>query len=103
LIHKDEAVLDLFRGPGQCELCGARCKRREPHHWRARGAGGGARLDIRENLIALGSAFDCACHVRAEAGLINRQVLLFVIALREHSTPKRIEARIFKLLRTPKR
>jgi hypothetical protein len=37
---------------------------REPHHVFAKGMGGGGRLDIRWNLVALGSSvlLDCRCH-----------------------------------------
>ncbi len=103
MIVKQEEVLALFRGPGPCENCGKVCKRLEPHHWRCRGADGGARLDLPINLIALGSAFDCGCHQRAQNGIIPSEQILWIIARREGSTPRRIEARIWKILRTPKK
>jgi len=100
MIVIDEPMLDLFRGPGRCEGCGKPCRRREPHHIKKRGLGGGSRLDIPINLIALGSAFDCACHIKAEAGTLPKAKLLEIVAGREGRTPEQVELEIYRLLRT---
>ena len=97
-----EKTLDLFRGRGECSCCGRWCRRLEPHHWYPKGAGSGARLDIPENLIALGSAFDCACHKKAEDGNVPRSKLLALIALREGKLPEEVLAVIYDMLRRPK-
>ena len=60
-------LLKLFRTEGECEVCERPCLVREPHHIRARGVGDVHRLDIRINLIALGSSrpgLGCDCHER---------------------------------------
>ena len=60
---KDEKTLDLYRGPGFCEWCRNWCVRREPDHIECKGMGGGRRLDIHVNLLALGSSLDLhPCH-----------------------------------------
>ena len=66
--------------------------------------GGGNRLDIRINLIALGSTpkFECPCHRKAEAKIISRDDLLIVVGLREGMAPEDIEAEIWRLQRAPK-
>ena len=99
----DEALLDEFRGPGVCEYCGNRVALREPHHWKARGMGGGGRLDIRGNLIALCATFNGNdCHNRAHALKIDRRDLLAIIAKREKRTPESIVEELFELLRRKK-
>lgn len=58
----DEDVLEWFRGNASCEHCGGRGQL-VPHHIRARGMGGGSRIDHPFNLVAL-----CAlCHAKAHA------------------------------------
>ena len=110
----DEKMLDLFRGEGRCELCGKTCKVREPHHVLARGMGGGRRLDIRLNLIALGSTrnYECQCHsnVDSERGLCRSlaaiakrenvpvndisDVWFFILRLDKDATPEQITAKL---------
>lgn len=98
-----EATLDLFRTPGNCEWCGKLCRRREPHHLWAKGMGGGSRLDLRINLVALGSSrdFGCDCHTQTHAGRITRADLLAVVARRERCLQDEIEAVVWLLQRTP--
>ena len=98
----DEKLLDTFRGPGLCGVCGRYCRRREPHHHKPRGHGAGSRLDIPENLIAVGSAFDCGCHVRIENGNVARKFVLAKIAARLGKTPEECWQRICDVLREPK-
>ncbi len=104
MILIDEAVLDLFRGPGQCEWCSEGCVTREPHHyWIKRGHGGGSRLDHPWNLVALGGAFDCGCHGAAHEGRSpTRLELLGVAARREGVAAGVIERELYRLLRAPK-
>lgn len=101
----DEALLARFREAGRCELCGKTCDEREPHHVFGRGFGGGTRLDIALNLLAVGSSkrFECRCHHLAQALSIPRRAQLCVIALREKTTPEFIENEIHRLRRAPKR
>ena len=90
----DEVLLDEFRTAPRCEWCGrATPGGCEPHHDFARGRGGGFRLDIRINLLAL----DRWCHNRAHAGKISRKQLLAVIAVREHRPAEEIELEIRRL------
>lgn len=82
----NEQLLEEFRQAGKCEWCGNRCRVREPHHIHARGMGGGNRLDVRINLVALGStlAFQCTCHTDHHNGERPlREELLAVACARE--------------------
>jgi hypothetical protein len=77
IIH-DEHLLEKFRRTLRCEWCGRRGYV-NPHHLWARGAGGGSRLDIRINLMAM-----ChVCHREVHDGKIKRQDLLATVAIRE--------------------
>lgn len=88
----NEEVLDEFRTPGQCEVCGKWSERRVPHHIFCRGMGSANRLDHPFNLIALGGPFDCSCHEQAHKGELSRDELLAMASTRE----------IRKIQRTPK-
>lgn len=68
MLVKDDALLQQFREARRCEWCGRAVSVAEPAHIFAKGMGGGGRLDIPCNLVALGSAFDCACHRRQHDG-----------------------------------
>lgn len=96
----DEALLDEFRTGGRCQFCGRLCVAREPHHLWPRGAGGWQRLDIRINLIALGSSqgFQCPCHHLIHTGKIKREDVLRVVARREGLSPAEIADRINEIL-----
>lgn len=100
----NESVLDLFRGHGRCELCHRSCTAREPHHIWAKGIGGGGRLDVRINLVALGAtaSWQCECHTRIHNGGLKRDELLIIVALREGITTAMIVDRINELRRLPK-
>lgn len=100
MIVIDEALLDQFRGPGRCEFCGALVKRREAAHVLARGMGGGSRLDVRENLVALCGPWDGACHLKSHQGQHpTTQDLLEVVAKREQKTAAEILDYLWKLKR----
>lgn len=54
MTRKDAKLLKSLSGPGFCECgCGTWCQTRDPNHILQRGAGGGSRLDIRENIVSL--------------------------------------------------
>ena len=91
----DEALLAEFRGR-TCEFC--KKQRGVPHHARAKGIGGGARLDHRYNI-----AVACVwCHSKIHAGQISFDEVLAVIAKREGREPDDIRCEIWRLLREPK-
>ncbi len=95
---EDDNLLAEFRSAGCCEICGKFCKARDPHHWCQTGLGGGSRLDIRENLLAV-----CReCHMGIHAGQIGRVHTLFLLAQREGKKPEEIQEYIWQLLRKPK-
>ena len=103
--HIDYALLDEFRTRGRCEVCGVFCAAREPHHLLARGMGGGGRMDIRENLIAVGSSLpfpECPCHRAIHDGHIAKDDLLQIVARREGLTAAAVQSRLFRLRRLPK-
>lgn len=102
MIVKDEALLDEFRGPGLCQFCGKWNKVREPHHWKPKGAGGGSRLDIRENIISMGFVWGCGCHDKAENAKISREAVLAKIAAREGKNPEECQQIIHDKLRQKK-
>jgi hypothetical protein len=102
VIVTSEETLALFRGPGPCELCRRWCRFREPHHIFARGQGGGARLDIPENLLALGGPWECGCHTRAQLYVVPRAAQLAVAARREATTVEAIVELVQLILRTGK-
>jgi hypothetical protein len=98
MIIIDEKVLDWFRGKTHCEWCSLACVRPDPHHVFGRGIGGGTRLDIMINLIAL-----CrACHGECHNGQISRSDLLAVVCQREGLLQSQIVEKIWELRRQKK-
>lgn len=86
-------LLDKFRSNPFCEHCGIIVTRAHPHHVFSRGMGGGMRLDIPANLIAL-----CPdCHHRVHIGKIPRDTLISIVAQREGRTEEEILAEIRSL------
>ncbi len=102
-LKKDPEILKQFRGTGPCEACRRWCWRLECHHWRSRGHGGGSRIDLPINLIALGGAFACNCHGYAQRSKEFNDSLLPIIARREGTTPEAIREEINRLLREGKK
>lgn len=103
--RKDAALRKAFATPGRCQWCGKNCQRREGHHLWTKGMGGGSVLDLRINLIALGSSLtlECPCHTKIHSeGKIHWEMLLQVVASREKTTPARIEEVIRLFQRLPK-
>ncbi len=96
MIVIDEKLLEEFRATIICEWCGRHIlSAAHPHHIYARGMGGGSRLDVRENLIAL--CFQC--HGDVHAGLIARDDLWGKVAARENCLQGTIKRKIARLLR----
>lgn len=94
-----ETTLDEFRHAQRCEWCQTPCAGLDPHHYLIhRGFGGGSRLDIRPNLVAL-----CrGCHVKAERKDIIPSALLRIVADREQAMTCEVEAVVKLLWRLPK-
>ena len=92
----DEAVLEMYRRKTRCEHCGRFCPTGlDPHHAIVkRGMGGGSRLDIHLNLVALCRGFTRngwkSCHAEAERGEITIDAMAKIIARREGTTPENV-------------
>ena len=92
MIVKDKTLLGKFRRATACEWCGRR-RPCDPHHLWPRGLGGGRRLDVPANLIAL-----CRpCHDDAHAGRIRRNDLVAIVARREGMRQQQIRALVERL------
>ncbi len=105
----DEALLAEFSLLPACELCGRPREERErldPNHILQRGAGGGSRLDLRENVVA------CChepCHMQYHDGRPGapshgdqRDRFLSIAARREgFASGPVLHAHLLLLLRTP--
>jgi hypothetical protein len=96
----DEELLDQFRRKTRCEYCKQHSRSGcDPHHYKAKGMGGGKRLDHPWNMIAL-----CrACHSAVHDGNIPRCSLLLIIATREGAAQDAIEMELNRLIRLPRR
>ncbi len=94
MIVIDAKLLQAFRMKERCEYCRKSVFRCEPHHVRTRGHGGGGRLDIAINLVAL-----CPlCHRSHHDG--NEPLtcdLKAIVAARESRLQDDIEAEIAAL------
>ena len=100
---ESETLLDGFRMATKCEWCGRRISVAEPHHVFTKGMGGGGRLDIPCNLVALGGAFECSCHRSHHDGHAPLTCdLLALVAARLGTLQKDIEAEIHRARRLPK-
>jgi len=103
MLIPNKKLLTEFRAPGLCGLCGCSCTLREPHHYRTVGACGG-HIDIRINMIPLGStrAFQCDCHAKVHSGRVSANQVLERIAARERVRPEDIVAVMDFLIRLVK-
>lgn len=99
----DEKLLKQYRTPGNCEYCNRYCPSREGHHVTCRGMGGGRRLDIDINLLALGSYPYCNCHMDYHEGHIDKFSMEAKLAERRGLMQDDIRAVIRALLSLPKR
>lgn len=97
----DAELLRVFRGKQCCEWCGwALRSPAQPHHIFTRGMGGGSRLDVRINLVALGGPWDCDCHGRHHAGHEPLTCdLVALVAAREGLLQDELEREIWRLKR----
>lgn len=97
----DEDCLRSFRGPGVCEYCGKRVRKRHPHHLHTRGAG---RIDAAINLVSLCETFAGGdnCHDRVHNGAIDKAELLDIVARREGMSVDAIVEMIYAIRQTPK-
>jgi|SRR5579862_4433673 len=102
----DEALLESFRKRGRCDVCGRLCDRREPHHLLGKGAGGGGRMDVRENLLSLGATQPfprCPCHDLCQSRKIALKEQCAIVARREGlSSGQVVLERLWELRRLPK-
>ena len=79
MLIESRETLDAFSGPGRCECCGRACER-DPHHvFLKRGVGGGQRLDVPENIVAICRV---PCHALAEADRTFNRGLKAIVAAR---------------------
>lgn len=96
--REDKELLDGFRGPGYCGWCGRYCRNREAAHINTRGMGGWSRADVRLNIVALGSAYDCGCHYHSHNGERPiRADLIAIVAAREKMLQSDVEAALDEL------
>ena len=88
---RNKLLLDRFKGPGLCEVCGKLCRNREPMHLISRGAGG---PDIAMNLLAAGSTplWECTCHSanhqKTDGRIVTKEQLVEIVAKREQVRPE---------------
>ena len=93
-----EKTLAVFREAGRCELCGRPCNRCYPHHVLCRGMGGGARLDVPLNLVAV-----CEdCHGAIHAGGISQKKVIEAVAYRERTPEELILPALHAMVRITK-
>lgn len=103
----DEVCIRRIReqAGGRCEACGRDCRYKlTVHHIHSRGAG---RVDIPENLIALGDVWDCNCHGKYHAASgVRRELMaitfLTIVAVREKTWPHLITEKVWLIRRSHK-
>lgn len=90
----DETLLDKYRHKARCENCGALSPGQlDPHHLFAKGIGGGGRVDIDENLLAL-----CRrCHSKFHDGNIPRGAFVQIVAKRQGMTPDEVVEAVMRV------
>lgn len=94
----DEQALRRCRSRQRCECCGRRGFVHAAHYI-ATGMGGGRRLDVDENLVALSPV----CHASHHNGHYPTPAdLLYIIATRHGVSTNAIQAYLWYLLRAPK-
>ena len=111
----NETLLKIFRSPMAltCDWCG-RVGPVEACHRQARGIGGGSRLDIRINILSMGTAFGCSCHRKQHDGTLTvilgviltaeevSDRMLAIIARREHLSEVQVREEINRINRLDK-
>jgi hypothetical protein len=93
----NEKLLDRFRGWRRDEVTGKMgwCI---PHHIISKGMGGGTRLDVAINLVAVTDQ----THARIHAGFVKRKALLAIIGRRHGMTAANVLDRLHALVARPK-
>jgi len=96
----DKTALQKARDAGRCDICGQQRAALDAHHILCRGAGGGSRLDIPQNLLALCHE---PCHRFCQERL-PRRVQLQIVIWRDglDRTPEQLEEELWQILRTKK-
>jgi hypothetical protein len=107
----NESLLDCFRGPGVCDVCGKRVSNREPHHILCKGMGSASRIDHPWNILATCAAFsggsDCHARIHMATLTVNgrrltREDLWEIVSRREGVTFEEVENLMFEIKRAPK-
>lgn len=101
MIILNPALLSEFSRTALCEHCGCYARRMEAHHLTCRGFGGGQRMDVPWNLIALCNHLDNNCHDRAQRRIIPQEDILEIVATREGTTAETVEDFLWWLARQP--
>jgi len=103
----NDRFLAEYRLRGACEICNKMCHVREPAHVIARGLGGGKRMDVPLNLLALGSSIKmcCPCHTMQHQMNQPDDLEMFAMAAKREGctlTPDEVRDRMWLILRTPR-
>ena len=71
-------------------VCGVWSDVRDAHHVFERGHNSWKRIDLRWNLVSLGTMLgsNCRCHARYHNGVLTRAEIIMVVAARENLTPQ---------------
>lgn len=95
MIIKDGEALQRARDRRRCELCGSPGRGLlHPHHYIARGFGGGFRYDHDWNLAGI-----CwICHRDVHDGKVPKRRILESIARRERLAPDWLEEQLWKMV-----
>lgn len=97
----DEILMQEMRDAKRCNLCGKMryygCPM-HPHHIARRGTGGGSRVDVRFNLLAL----HWDCHDSTENGHVPILVQWACVAAREKKTIEEVSSFVNALINAPK-
>ena len=97
MIVHDRQLLRRFSEKCRCEHCGKRCPAGcDPAHVLARGLGGGGRLDVELNLVALCRADHRRHH---DGGKPTRADLLAIVAKRNKMTAEDVQSILWQMQR----
>ena len=96
---EDDALLNYYRNQERCSRCLQPCWPCEPHHCYRKGMGGGSRMDVCLNILAV-----CrACHQHLQEAPGGREEGWRLIEKREGLEEGQAEAAVWVLLRRPNR
>jgi hypothetical protein len=103
VIVRNERLLKLYRGNGYCGFCLKWNINLEAAHILGRKIGGGSRLDLHPNIISIGGAFGCGCHLRNHRGESPTEAELFArVGERMGMDPAAIKQGLLDILALPK-